>query len=399
LAIVIVVITVVMGFVIYVLFFKPAEKAYVNVNGQLIPVDVFPTINLNVNKGVKANINAFTGIPEIDKIANGRNTLTETLNTDIAQNATRANDGKSMQYYNAEDGKFYRIDENGNKVLMTDEIFKGVANVNWSNDSNAAVLEMQDGYNIYYDFNKKKQYSLPKEMEDFSFSPDNQQIAYKYMALDKEDRALGVINPDGSGVTSITGLGENADKVQVNWSPSGQAVATFQDYVDSGRQKVVPIGLHGENYKQMLVEGRDFQYQWDTTGQKMLYSIYNAESDFKPSLWIVDAQGEQIGENRINLQINTWQDKCTFGSSSTIYCAVPSSLDKGSGISRGVADNTPDSIYKIDLTTGAKSILAVPVDATGTTQYTIDSLYTSTDGATLFFTDKNNKNIHKIKLK
>jgi hypothetical protein len=236
-------------------------------------------------------------------------------------------------------------------------------------------------------------------MEDFSFSPDNQQIAYKYMATDKEDRALGVINPDGTGIIRITGLGDNADKVQVNWSPSGQAVATFQDYIDSGRQKVIPLGLHGENFKEMVVEGRGFEYQWDTTGKKMLYTIYNAESDFKPSLWIVDAEGDQIGENRINLQINTWEDKCTFGSSTTIYCAVPNSLDKGAGISPAVADDTPDSIYKIDLSTGAKSILAVPVDKTGSKQYTVDDMYTSTDGSTLFFTDKQNQNIHKIKLK
>ncbi|MFA6027679.1 MAG: hypothetical protein WC752_02025 [Patescibacteria group bacterium] len=388
------------GFLIYVLFFKAPKEEYVNINGNMVPITVFPEINLNLNIGVSVeNVNAFEGIPAISSVANGGNTLAETILPEAAQDATLAANGQDMQYYNAEDGKFYTVNADGEIVSLSDEAFKGVEKVNWSNNSNQAVLEFQDGYNLYYDFQKKQQYTLPKEMEEFTFSPNNDKIGYKYMALDEEDRWLGTINPDGSDPKGIERLGENGDKVQVSWSPSGKAIATYNDYMDGDRQKVIPIGLNGENYKQMTVEGRDFNYQWSPDGKQMIYSVFGSYSDFKPTLWVVDAEGDAIGNNRVPLEIDTWVDKCTFGTGSTAYCAVPNDLPTGAGYNKDIANDTPDSIYKIDIKTGTKSLIAVPTSATGTSAYTVDSMNISADGTYLYFTDKAEKNIHKIKLK
>lgn len=389
----------VFGFFIYVLFFKPSGDEYVNVNGELVPTDVFPQISLNLNKAAKENINAVSGLPTISEVANGGNTLAETILAETAGNATISGNGKDMQYYDAADGKFYRINEQGQKVAMSDEIFKGVNNVTWSNDKNKGVLEYEDGFNLYYDFDKKKQYTLPKEMEEFTFSPTDDKIGFKYMAIDEEDRWLGTMNPDGSNPQGIERLGDNGDKVQVSWSPSGKAIATLKDYIDADRQKVIPLGLNGENFKQMTVEGRDFNYQWSPTGKQMLYSVFGAYSDYKPSIWVVDAEGEDIGKNRRQLDLNTWEDKCTFSSSSEIYCAVPQTLPTGAGYSKDIANETPDSIYKVDLNSGKKSLVAIPTDEYGTINYTVDTMYVSDDGTTLYFTDKTNNNIHKIKLK
>jgi len=388
------------GFLIYFLFFKPPAEEYVNVNGNMIPVSVFPEINLNLNKGTgNANANTNVGLPQISPVADGGNTLAETVSEDAAQDSTLSGDGKGEQYYNAADGIFYRIDENGNRVALTDKIFKGVTKTTWANDKNKAVLQFEDGSNLYYDFQKKQQYTLPKEMKEFTFSPGSDKIGYKYMATDVEDRWLGTINPDGSDPKGIERLGDNEDKVQMSWSPSGKAVATLNDYIDADRQKVIPIGLNGENYKQMTVEGRDFKYQWSPTGKQMLYSVFGAYSDYKPTLWIVDSEGDDIGKNRKPLEIDTWVDKCTFSDSSSVYCAVPQTLPTGVGYSRSLADETPDMIYQIDINTGKKKLIAIPTDSFGTLNYTIESLSVSKDGSTLFFTDKANKNIHKLKLK
>ena len=388
------------GFIIYVVFFKPPAEEQVNVNGELVPVSVFPEISENINRPFEVeNVNAFVGVPAIDTVAVGGNTLTETIMAEEAEQAMIAGNGTDMQYYDAEEGIFYRVTPDGEKIAMTDEIFKGVQEVEWSNDSNSAVLTFEDGFNIYYDFESKTQYTLPKEMEDFSFSPNDDQIGYKFMAIDEEDRWLGVINPDGSNPRGIVRLGDNEASVQVNWSPSGKALGTYQEYADGDRQSVVPLGLHGENYKQMMVEGRDFNYEWSEDGKQMAYSVFGAYSDFKPTLWVVDAQGEDIGKNRVPLEINTWADKCTFASSTDMYCAVPDSLPTGAGYAREMADQTPDSIYRINIQTGSKSLVAIPTNSTGTQQYTVEDMYVSQDGSTLYFTDVNTKNINKLKLK
>ncbi|MFH0819061.1 MAG: hypothetical protein V1898_03645 [Patescibacteria group bacterium] len=389
-----------MAIIIYIVFFKAPKEELINVNGELVPESIFPEINANVNQDIDvSNTNAFNGVPTIDSVARGSNTLTDTLTDESASDMTLSANGKDVQYYNSEDGKFYRINELGEKIAMSDEIFKGVNNVTWSNSSQSAVLEFDDDYNLFYDFEKKKQYTVPKEMEQFTFSPTDDQIGFKYMAIDKEDRWLGVMDPDGSNPRGLEKLGDNADKIEVNWSPSGKAVGTFNEYIDGNRQRVIPIGLNSENFKQMTVEGRGFEYAWSPTGKQMLYNVFGSYSDYQPTLWIVDAEGEQIGENRTALEMNTWVDKCTFSSKTQLYCAVPQTLPTGAGYARDVADNIPDNIYKIDLATGKKELMAIPINAFGTEQYTINNMQVSDDGATLFFTDVQQNNIHKLKLK
>ncbi len=72
----------------------------------------------------------------------------------------------------------------------------------------------------------------------------------------------------------------------------------------------------------MVVEGRDFREKWSPTGQKMLYSVYSIRSNFKPELWIVNAEGNNIGTGRKLLNLSTWADKCTFADDRFVYCAV-----------------------------------------------------------------------------
>jgi len=43
--------------------------------------------------------------------------------------------------------------------------------------------------------------------------------------------------------------------------------------------------------------------------------------------------------------------------------AVPESLDRGAGLFPEMADKTKDNLYKIDLKTGVKKLIAVPTDA------------------------------------
>src|SRR3989338_2714976 len=50
----------------------------------------------------------------------------------------------------------------------------------------------------------------------------------------------------------------------------------------------------------------------DPDGQSLLYSVSSPASEYKPALWIANAAGDSIGENRRSLGLNTWADKCAF---------------------------------------------------------------------------------------
>ncbi len=304
------------------------------------------------------------------------------------------NSSGDMRYHNASDGKFYRVAADGSVKEMTDQVFYNVKNVTWAKSKDKAVLEYPDGSKTIYDFDLKKQVSLPKHWEDFSFSPDASHLAAKSLGLSPENRWLVVTKDDGTDTKLIEPLGDNADKVTMNWSPSNQTVALAQTGQAQGadRREVLFVGLNGENFKSTIVEGLDFKPAWSPTGKKMLYSVDSARSDFKPELWIVNSFGDDIGSGRRMLELNTWANKCAFANDDTLYCAVPRDLPQGAGMSPEVAADNADDLYKIDLKTGLRTSVPLGQD------FTIDSISFNESGNKVLFTDHHQNGIFEVKM-
>ncbi len=330
---------------------------------------------------------------EPNPVAAGGTTHTEVLSKSPSLGPTLSNDG-GVQYYDKNDGKFYRIDSDGNKTLLSDKVFHSVDSVTWAPDKDKAILVYPDGSKILYNFNTQKQVTLPAHWKDFSFSPDSSQIISKSIGIDPDNRWLVVSNDDGSKTKAVEEIGTNDASVYPSWSPNNQIVAMYTEGVDFDRQEVFFIGLNGENFKSTIVEGRGFEPKWSTTGDRLLYSVYNSSDGLKPRLWIVDANADTISQNRRSIDLQTWADKCTFASNTEIYCAVPESLDTGAGLFPELADKTKDNLYKIDLETGSQKLIAVPDGS-----YNISQIIVGSDQDYLYFTDKFSGSIYKVKLR
>jgi hypothetical protein len=313
--------------------------------------------------------------------------------TDDNTQFTSLTDNGTVRYHNAGDGKFYTI-VNGKLVALTDQVFYNVKNVTWAKNSNKAVIEYPDDSKIVYNFDTEKQTTLPKHWQDFSFSPDSSEIAAKSIGLSPDNRWLVTTKDDGTGIQLIEPLGDNADKVIMDWSPSKQTVAFSRTGEAQGtdRQEVLMIGLNGENFKSLVVEGLDFLPKWSPTGQKLIYSVDSARSDFKPELWVVNGYGDGIGTGRKLLDVNTWANKCTFVDDGSIVCAVPRYLPEGAGMAPAIAADTPDDMYKIDLRTGLKVPIALDKD------YTINSISFDSSGNKIIFSDSHQNGAFELSL-
>jgi hypothetical protein len=327
-----------------------------------------------------------------DEIASGRITQTSTVTKSAVLNPTLSSNG-GVQYYDKNDGLFYKIDENGNVVKLSDKVFYQVDKVFWAPDKDRAILEYPDGSKIMYNFATDKQVTLPNYWKDFSFADNSDQIVAKSIGLDPDNRWLIVSGSDGSKATALEPIGTKDATVYPSWSPNNQIVAMYTRGVDFDRQEIFFVGLNGENFKSTVIEGRGLQSQWSTAGDKLLYSVYHTRDDLKPRLWIVDANGDNIGGDRHSFNLQTWADKCTFASNTEIYCAVPENLEAGAGMFPELADKTKDSLYKIDLTTGTQKLIAIPNGA-----YNISQIMVPDNQGYIYFTDKNTELIYKIKM-
>ncbi len=399
-----------MGYMLYYVFFRPAPPPAVNAPPTNAPTEgrlptalpgvpqptTVPPSTVPLTPGAPILTPPTALPPEVSTIAKGGATWTATLTTRSTENVAMTPDGQNLQYYDRTEGKFYRITSSGQSTLLSDKVFRNVSKVNWSSDANKSILEFPDGSNVLFDFTTQKQVTLPKHWEKFDFSPDSNKIAGLSIGTDPSNRWLFVANPDGSSAELVEPLGSNADKVQVSWSPNNQIIATSRTGEAQGfdSQMVLMVGKNGENFKGLVVDGWGFDYKWSPTGGRMLYNVYNSKSDYKPVLWISDAEGDSIGSNRKNLQINTWAEKCAYPDENTIYCAVPQTMETGVGLSPSLSDTVPDNFYKIDLRTGLRTLVATPYQGATARDVTI-----SGDGQYLFFTDQATGRLNRIQLR
>ena len=387
------------GFILYSLFFSSPQK-------QVTPSDT-PISGGSLPDAQDGDGNIITPgdggslpytevtkpitIPEQKNITQGGLSKTTQLSKSPGANFTASENGKDIQYYDKYDGKFYKLDDEGNLTKLSDKIFYNVSDVSWSSSKDKAIIEYPDGANIVYDFTREKQITLPKHWEEFKFSPNDKEIVAKNIGLDPKNRWLSIANSDGSNIKNIEPLGNNADRVYSSWSPNNQSVAMFTEGIDLNRQSLYFVGKNQENFKSTVIEGRGFEPQWAPDGDRLLYSVYSSDNDLKPTLWIVNAQGEGIGSNRQNLGIETWANKCTFSGTKDLYCAVPYDLKKGAGLFPDLANSTNDVIYKIDTQTGASRRISVPDKV-----FTISNIIVSENEETIFFVDQETNIVHKI---
>jgi hypothetical protein len=389
-----IVVTLGIGYALYYFFFRapsavPKKISNVNVSVSGLPTALpgAPKVAVNVNVGLPP-------VPSVSPVANGGVTAVTPVAPVPTVGASISATGQ-MNYYDSVDGKFYRIGANGVPVALSNNTFFNVSNATFSPQGNQAIIEYPDGSKIMFDFSKNQQVTLPSQWEDFGFSPNGSQIVAKSLGVDPNTHFLITANPDGSNAQPFQELGDNQDQVQVAWSPNNDILATSTTGPPLGadRQTVYFLGQYGQNFKSMAVEGLNFQPQWDPNGQQMVYSVAGSGSDFKPDLWVVDAQGDSIGADRHNLNVNTWANKCTFSDPQTMYCAVPDDLPEGAGLQPDIANSTPDTIYKIDVSTGAQTKVAIPE---GT--HTISKIMITPDQKTMYFTDQGTGVLNKISL-
>ncbi|NUM25544.1 MAG: hypothetical protein HUU49_02850 [Candidatus Buchananbacteria bacterium] len=402
------------GYLLYYLFLRPAVPTGPSGGGvgnvNTAPGGLPPT-GTNVNIPIGGNINgslpgtnvstssqaippqAPTTGPTPTEVANGGLTKSNQLTSVPAFQPTMTADGTGVIYYDKTTGLFNKIGSDGKTTALSEKVFFEVQNITWSPNRNKVVLEYPDGSNIVYDFQTGRQVSLPKHWKDFDFSPSGQQLVVKSMGDSEENRWLAVTNTDGSQAKKIEHLGDKDASVYPSWSPNNQVIAMYTEYKNFDQQNLYFLGQNDENFKSTIIEGRGLQTKWSTKGDKLLYSVDSSTSNNKPTLWIVDAQGENIGSNRQNLKIETWADKCTFADNATIYCAVPTSLPAAAGLFPDQADTSPTDIYKIDLATGLRSKIATPSGDAN-----IDSLMVSQDGNYLYFTNKTDGRLYNLRL-
>ena len=302
---------------------------------------------------------------------------------------------QAARFYNPDDGRFYKINADGSTTPMGQKQFFNVQNVEWGKRTDQTIMQFPDGKNIYYDFTEKKQVPLPSHWQDFKFSDDDTHMVAKSVGADPENRFLIVSKPDGGEAKAIESLGENQDKVESAWAPTGQIVAYAKtgEPQSGGRQEIYLVGQNKENYRSLIVEGQGFLPNWSPTGKYVTFSVYADSSQNKPSLWVTSGEAGTIGQQRRKINLNTWADKCAWDSDAILYCAVPKDLPEFAGMDRDSYRTTPDEVYRVDLRSNISTKISTDKQVRP-----MQNIVISGDKTKLLFTDVANGKLYSYDL-
>lgn len=339
------------------------------------------------------DIPTITLLPEQSSTDISSSALVETVNSNITKSATLNTKSNALNFYDYDDQRFYKLDTEGNKVQLSDKQFYKVQDVTFSPVKDQAILEYPDGTTIMYDFDQEQQYTLPNSWTDFEFNAAGDQIAFRELNVQEDYRWLSVANPDGTGKKLIQHLGENDEKIQINWSPNEQIVAQYPELDNLSRSIVYFIGQNEENFKAIYVDGADVRLAWSPEGDSLLTSSYSPSTGFNPQLQIVTydpTTNEATAKKTINLE--TWADKCTYKDNETLICAVPTTMVSGAGMQPDVMKFTPDNLYEVDVNSGSTKKIMENVQ-----NYTMSNLSIGPDG-NLYFIDQNDGTLNKVSL-
>jgi hypothetical protein len=383
------------AFFLFIFFFK---KPAVNTTPQPVATSSPNTSGLPTSGAQTGGRTVDTGTSQgltPSRVADGGPTQVATLTSGAVTSPTLDNTTGDIRYYDQGDGRFYSLDVNGNVRRISEQQFPQAETVLFSPNADRALLEFPDGSNVVYNFTSAKTVTMESHWTDFAFSGDGDEIAAKSIGNNPDNRALVVSASDGSSTRVVRNLGAESDSVDISWSPSGNVLA-FSRTGDGtsifGQHMVYLMDEEGEASGVLAVNGTNLLVSWAPDGKHFLYSVADALDDYRAHLWYNDARGDRNGDTRLELDIQTTADKCTFFTAAIAYCAVPQSMPAGGGTDPGLLTST-DDLYIVTFPSGKVSRVASPEPAMQMYQLTVTQ-----DGKTLYFTDEDGK-LHAMTLK
>lgn len=323
------------------------------------------------------------GLPEASPIAQGGPTQIRQLTSGEVLSPVSSGSNRA-RFYDPNDGLIYDISADGEIEPISVTPFPEAENAIFDNNGNQVILEFPDGSNIIYNISQNKQITMPSHWEEFDFSTTGTEVVAKSIN-DSTNGQIIALRSDGSQATVIADMGQNANKVDIEWSPNGNFVAlseTGPALAGFGRRSYLLIDQNGNAPGSIIADGQNFSSKWTPDSRSIVYSTTDPNNADRPSLWITSASGDSIGTDRKKIDLETWIDKCTFRDNSVMLCAVPREIEDFVDFDYRFNDSI-DDLYEVNLLTGRVNLLAE-----STQNIRMFDLSVSSDRSQLFFKDQ-----------
>ncbi len=310
--------------------------------------------------------------------------------------AAYVKDSEMIRYY-AVDGRVWDVNTDASgKKSVADEELVGLQSVTWSPDGVQVISTFdKKGKTEFYTYNyaNGKGTKLKENLDTVKWDGIGAKIIYKYFDSQKKERTLNVADPDGSNWKKIVDI--PFKHVSVSAVPQSSNISFWNSPWASEETQLFVVGIGGTDLKKIFGGKFGADYLWSPNGQHAIISSLEEENSKKIVLGIIDKNGEYK-----NLGIPTFASKCVWSSDNkTVYYALPGGIPENVVIPNDyLAEkfNTVDTFWKINIETGKKERIVELNELSE--KYDASKIFLSNNEDALFFINKIDSKIYKIKL-
>lgn len=358
LIIVAVLLTIIVGSLVYLFIFAPEEEPVPPPYPEPGPTDTAPL---------------FVPPPPASPLTPPAAKVSQVIENRIMGFALKAGE---IVYYDQEGGTFYSLPQiGGTPQALIQTKFTNVTTVVWAPDKTAAIMGFSNGSYYHFDLGSGQSTRLMPNIQKIGWFPDGSKIVYIWEKSEEEPQLI-VSKPNGDDWEKIKDLG--FAKVILLASPErGGPVAMLQNYSYGVGRNIYPVYRDGSAGVVNQIEGYGDHAKWSRDGQRILFEATEAES-FETYLWTVDV----TGTNQYNLGVKGFVDKCVWNKTNDkIFCAVPS---EALGADSVIEDESTDNFWEINTKTGEKRKLFD--ESESDTKFDALNLWLNLDEDKLYFT-------------
>jgi hypothetical protein len=311
---------------------------------------------------------------------------------------TLTNNDDFLKYYSQATGKVYSVDLLSlKKQVISDTNILNLIDVFWSPSQDSVITKFSgnSAYPLYsiYNYTTRSGNKLSEAVGTVAWQNDKK-ILYTFFDKKTKEKSINIADADGKNWHKITNFSSN--NLAIAPIPKSGFISFWNKpdaFIPTIMQSTPVLG--GET-KTLSSDVFGADYLWNTDGTFLLRSNVDQKGGHAMELGF----SNNLGGEYKKLGIPTFVSKCAWSKNSDfIFYALPGNISEKNILPNDYINDTfttHDTFWKVNLKTGEKSRL-VPLEEL-TTAYDATNLFLSTNESYLFFTNKIDGKLYRIKL-
>lgn len=298
-------------------------------------------------------------------------------------------------YFNSE-GNLFESGVNGEDInKISDLTLNNLIKIIWSPMEKERILAIFNENGLVkkylYDYQTGSSISLNSNIQWVNWSPDGKKIVYQYHNPKSEESDISISNPDGSGWKNI--FKTRLDNLIIDW-PIKDKISIMTPVSGLSQGLLYTINPNNSDFQRILSDLFGLNIKWSPKADKILFTNTNADGK-NLTLSVADSNGQNIK----SLDSATIVEKCAWSlDNKNIFCAVPRNLSVNAIWPDDYYKNKlviSDDFYQINTETSNKNRI---IELGRESAIDAQNLFLSPKEDYLFFTDRANGKLHRIKI-